>query len=113
MAFDVQGYLESLNRFGLKPGLERIQRCLDRLGHPEEAFPAVHVGGTNGKGSIAAMTASILRQAGYRVGLFTSPHLSRYHERIQVDGRPIPDAELQAVFEEVAARGRNRGARPS
>lgn len=103
MAFDVQGYLESLNRFGLKPGLDRIRALLERLSHPEEAFPAIHVGGTNGKGSIASVTTSILRQAGYRVGLFTSPHLSRYHERIQVDGRPIPDADLQSVFEEVAA----------
>lgn len=103
MAFDVQGYLKSLDRFGLKPGLERIRALLDRLGRPEESFPAVHVGGTNGKGSISAVTDSILRRAGYRVGLFTSPHLVRYHERIRVDGRPIADAELQAVFEEVAA----------
>ena len=73
LAFDVQGYLKSLDRFGIKPGLERIHALLDRLGNPEAAFPAVHIGGTNGKGSTAAVTASILRQAGYRVGLYTSP----------------------------------------
>lgn len=103
MAFDVSAYLRSLSRFGMKPGLERIQAILSRLGNPEAAFPAVHIGGTNGKGSTAAMTASILRQAGYRVGLFTSPHLIAYNERIQVDGSPISDEELEAVFEEVAA----------
>ena len=103
MAFNVQRYLRSLDRFGMKPGLERIKAILGRLGHPEAAFPAVHIGGTNGKGSTASMTASILRRAGYRVGLYTSPHLVAYNERIQVDGRPILDEELAAVFEEVAA----------
>ncbi|MFS8573342.1 MAG: bifunctional folylpolyglutamate synthase/dihydrofolate synthase, partial [Clostridia bacterium] len=70
MAFDVQGYLRSLTRFGMKPGLQRIKAILGRLGHPEAAFPAVHIGGTNGKGSTAAMTAAILQRAGYRVGLY-------------------------------------------
>src|SRR5690606_20679592 len=103
MAFDVQGYLRSLTRFGMKPGLQRIKAILGRLGHPEAAFPAVHIGGTNGKGSTAAMTAAILQRAGYRVGLYTSPHLIAYNERIRVDGRPISDEALEAVFEEVAA----------
>ena len=102
MGFDVQGYLRSLKRFGMKPGLERIQAILGRLGNPEAAFPAVHIAGTNGKGSVAATTASILRAAGYRVGMFTSPHLIQYHERIQVDGEPIPDEALQRIFERVA-----------
>ena len=69
MSFDVQAYLHSLSRFGMKPGLERIRALLRRLGDPQMAFPAVHVAGTNGKGSIASMTASVLTQAGYRVGL--------------------------------------------
>lgn len=103
MAFDVQGYLRSLTRFGMKPGLQRIKAILGRLGQPEAAFPAVHIGGTNGKGSTAAMTAAILQRAGYRVGLYTSPHLIAYNERIRVDGRPISDEALEAVFEEVAA----------
>ena len=108
MAFDVQGYLRSLKRFGMKPGLERIHAILGRLGNPEAAFPAVHIGGTNGKGSVAATTASILRAAGYRVGMFTSPHLIHYHERIRVDGQPIPDEALQRIFAQVAGRGRRR-----
>ena len=102
MGFDVQGYLRSLKRFGMKPGLERIHAILGRLGNPEAAFPAVHIAGTNGKGSVAATTASILRAAGYRVGMFTSPHLIHYHERIQVDGQPIPDEALQRIFAQVA-----------
>lgn len=106
MGFDVQGYLKSLDRFGVKPGLERIRTLLGRLGSPEAAFPAVHIAGTNGKGSIAATTASILRAAGYRVGLFTSPHLVRYHERIQVDGEPISDDALQGIFGRVAQAAR-------
>ncbi len=100
--FDVQSYLRSLSRFGVKPGLERIRGLLERLGEPQRAFPCVHVGGTNAKGSISAITASILRASSYRVGLYTSPHLVRYHERIQVDGVEIADAALQAIFQEVA-----------
>ena len=70
--------------------MERIQFLLNALGNPERAFPAVHVAGTNGKGSTSAMIASVLRAAGLRVGLFTSPHLVRYNERIVVDGRRFP-----------------------
>lgn len=103
MAFDVQTYLGSLTRFGMKPGLERIQKILARLGSPERTFPAVHVGGTNGKGSIASLVAAALRVSGYRVGLYTSPHLIRYNERIQVDGLAIDDRRLAELMEHVAA----------
>src|SRR5580658_1365936 len=68
------------------------------LGHPENKFPAVLVAGTNGKGSTSATLASILTSAGYRVGLYTSPHLSRVNERIQVDGVPIADDEFAALY---------------
>lgn len=103
MPFDVRGYLDSLQRFGMKPGLERITAILERLGHPERAFPAIHVGGTNGKGSISSMAAQVLKEAGYTVGLYTSPHLVRYNERIRIGGEPIDDAALEELFEEVAA----------
>src|SRR5690606_8136346 len=75
-------------------------------------FPAVHVAGTNGKGSTAAMIASILRAAGLRVGLFTSPHLVRYNERIVVDGRPISDSDLDALAGELEASVRAAAAAP-
>ncbi|KGQ22380.1 bifunctional folylpolyglutamate synthase/dihydrofolate synthase [Thermus filiformis] len=92
------------------PGLERVKALLSRLGHPEEAFPAVLVGGTNGKGSAARALAAILREEGFRVGLYTSPHLVRFHERIAVDGREIPDAHLQALLEEVRPHAEAVGA---
>lgn len=91
-------WLETLQRFGEKPGLERIRFLLDALGNPERSFPTVHVAGTNGKGSTSAMLAAMLRAAGRRVGLFTSPHLVDYNERIAVDGRPVDDLSLDAAL---------------
>ena len=102
MRFDVRGYLDSLQRFGMKPGLDRITAILDRLGHPERSFPAIHIGGTNGKGSMASIAAEVLKEAGYTVGLYTSPHLVRYNERIRIGGEPIDDRSLEEVFAEVA-----------
>ena len=70
--------------------LDRMRGLLDHLGHPERAFRAVHVAGTKGKGSTAALLESCLRQAGHTTGLFTSPHLLTPRERVRVDGEPIP-----------------------
>jgi len=81
-------------RAGMRPGLERIEAVLDAIGRPEQAFTIAQVGGTNGKGSISAMLAAILQAAGRRVGLYTSPHLAHYRERIRVDGRPISEADF-------------------
>jgi dihydrofolate synthase / folylpolyglutamate synthase len=79
---------------GMRPGLERIEALLDAVGRPERAMTLVQVAGTNGKGSVAAMTAAILRAAGRRVGLYTSPHLIDLRERIRVDGLPISEADV-------------------
>ncbi len=99
MAFDVRQYLDRLARnFGQRPGLERIAFLLRYLGEPHRRYRVVHVAGTKGKGSTATLISSILQEAGLRVGLYTSPHLVRYNERIQVDGVPISDAELEAAF---------------
>jgi dihydrofolate synthase/folylpolyglutamate synthase len=81
-------------RAGMRPGLERIEALLDAVGRPERAFTIAQVGGTNGKGSISAMLAAILQAAGRRVGLYTSPHLRHFRERIRVDGRPISEADF-------------------
>jgi dihydrofolate synthase/folylpolyglutamate synthase len=81
-------------RAGMRPGLERIEAMLDAIGRPEQAFTIVQVGGTNGKGSISAMLAAILQAAGRHVGLYTSPHLAHYRERIRVDGRPISESDF-------------------
>jgi dihydrofolate synthase/folylpolyglutamate synthase len=83
------GYLRQLSKFGFRFGLERITELLSRLGNPHHRLRVIHIGGTNGKGSTAAMTSSILQAAGLRVGLFTSPHLHQYTERMQINGRQI------------------------
>ena len=83
--------LYRLRRFGIKLGLESITRLMRGLGDPQDAYPCIHIAGTNGKGSVAAILASILTQAGFRIGLYTSPHLVRFNERIQVNGNPASD----------------------
>lgn len=87
-------YLYGLERLGIKKGLGRIIAVTKGLGNPQGAYPCVHVAGTNGKGSTSAMIASILAAAGFRVGLYTSPHLDKFNERISISGRAITDAEL-------------------
>lgn len=98
-------YLYSLTNYEVKLAtqyagqlfdLTRMERLLDAMDHPEGRFRSVHVAGTKGKGSTAAMIASVLRHAGQRTGLFSSPHLHTFRERIQVDGQPISEAELVA-----------------
>jgi dihydrofolate synthase/folylpolyglutamate synthase len=91
---EARQYLATLSRLGMRFGLERMQRVLEALGHPERAFRVIHVAGTNGKGSTCAFAASILRQAGLRVGLYTSPHLVRFNERIQIDDQEIGEQAL-------------------
>ncbi len=98
---DPHPYLAGLQPLAMRFGLERMQRALDALGRPERGYSVLHVGGTNGKGSTCAMAAAALGAAGLRVGLYTSPHLVRFNERIQVDGRAISDAALAEVVDEV------------
>ncbi len=88
-------YLESLEKFGINLGLERITALLQKLDNPQQKFKSVHIAGTNGKGSTAATLASILKEAGYKVGLYTSPHLFEYNERIKINGRNIPDKRFE------------------
>ena len=94
-------YIHSVCWKGSIPGLGRTQALLEKMGNPEKKLKFVHIAGTNGKGSTAAMTASILRKAGYRTGLYTSPFIYRFHERMQVDGVEISDEELAEVTEYV------------
>jgi len=90
-------YLYALNTRGIKPGLERIQKLLTALDNPQYNYKVIHVAGTNGKGSTCAVIASILRLGGYKVGLYTSPHLLDFNERIRVNNREISDQEI-ALF---------------
>ena len=87
-------YIDGTQWFGSKPGLERTEALLDKLGRPQDRLKYIHIAGTNGKGSCAAMLASILKAAGYRTGLYTSPYLFRFHERMQINGEPVSDEAL-------------------
>ncbi len=82
---------------GSRPGLSRTVELCERLGRPQDGLRFVHIAGTNGKGSTSAMLASVLQKAGYRVGLYTSPYILRFNERMQIDGQDIPDDELAAI----------------
>src|SRR5512143_3240258 len=88
---------------GMHLGLHRMVRILAELGDPHSSFPVLHIAGTNGKGSVAAMSESILRHAGWKTGLYTSPHLLRVEERIRVDNRVIGARTLGSVAGRVAA----------
>lgn len=90
-------YLYSLEKFGMILGLTQVEKILNAIGNPHREIQAIHVGGTNGKGSTAAMMSSILQKEGYRVGLYTSPHLVRFTERIKVNGEEIEEKEVAAL----------------
>ena len=87
-------FLYGLQQHGIKLGIETIRALLGRVGDPHRRYPVLHIGGTNGKGSTAAMAASILRASGHRVGLYTSPHLIDFRERIRVNGEMIPESRV-------------------
>jgi len=97
----VQDYLFGLKAAGLKFGVDRMQILAASLGNPERAVPCVHVAGTNGKGSVSAMLESVLRASGRRTGLYTSPHLVRLGERVQVDRRILSEGEITAYVGEL------------
>ena len=92
-------YLYGLEKFGMIFGLTQVERILSTTGNPHKEIQAIHIGGTNGKGSTAAMMSSILQKEGYRVGLYTSPHLIRFTERIKVNGKEIEEEEVAALTE--------------
>ena len=92
-------YLYSLEKFGMIFGLTQVERILNAIGNPHREIQAIHIGGTNGKGSTAAMMGSILQKEGYRVGVYTSPHLIRFTERIKVNGKEIEEEEVAALAE--------------
>ena len=96
-AIEAVEYIHSITWMGSKPGLERTLELLERMDNPQNKLKFIHIAGTNGKGSTASMTASVLQKAGYRVGLFTSPCLYKFNERIQINGEHISDEDLAAV----------------
>ena len=102
---DALKYLDRLCVFGIKEGLERIKKISAALGHPQNFYRTVHVTGTNGKGSVCAMLAEMFKAQGLRVGLFTSPHLESYCERIRVDGKNIPEDDFAEMIFRVKDSG--------
>lgn len=95
--------LTGMSKFGINLGMGRIKSLLEQLGNPQESLKFIHIGGTNGKGSTAAMLTSILREAGYKVGLYTSPHLVSYTERITVNLQPIPETQFAGIMAEIVS----------
>jgi dihydrofolate synthase/folylpolyglutamate synthase len=95
-------FVERLIFKKIKPGLERTEALLALLGDPQKRFPGIHVAGTNGKGSVVALIGSVLREAGLRVGIYTSPHLVSYRERIAIDGQPITREEFAELVSRIA-----------
>jgi len=98
---DAENYVHSLLKFGIKPGLERINELLSLCGNPQGDLRFVHVAGTNGKGTTSTFIANILNEAGYKTGLFTSPYVRDFLERIQVDGKPVPKRTFAFAVEKV------------
>ena len=92
-------YIHSTCWKGSRPGLSRTIDLMNRLGNPQDSLKFIHVAGTNGKGSTSAMLASVLGRAGYRVGLYTSPFILRFNERLRINGVDIPDDELAELTE--------------
>jgi dihydrofolate synthase/folylpolyglutamate synthase len=97
-------YLYSLQKQGIKLGLGNINTLMSSLGDPQKSFPSLHIAGTNGKGSTSAIIASILRTLGLRVGLFTSPHLVSFTERIRINDEEIPEFEVIHIAEELRTK---------
>ena len=98
---EARDWITGLTAFGIRPGLERITRLLERFDRPERRLKFIHVAGTNGKGSVCAYLTSVLRAAGYDVGTFTSPYLTRFTDRIRFNGEDIPDDVLVRLANEI------------
>ncbi|MDD3276055.1 MAG: bifunctional folylpolyglutamate synthase/dihydrofolate synthase [Kiritimatiellales bacterium] len=105
-------HLFARTAYGIKPGLEVIVALLEKLGNPHQTLKCIHVAGTNGKGSVCAMIESVLRASGFKTGLYTSPHLFRFNERFQINGREIADPVLEQLIADVEAAAQSLTTRP-
>ena len=97
--------LTSKGKFYINLGLDRISAALEKFGNPQDSLKCIHVAGTNGKGSVCAMLDAVLQEAGYKTGLYTSPHIWEYTERIKVNGKEISKEDFSAYVEEISACG--------
>ncbi|MEG4073770.1 folylpolyglutamate synthase/dihydrofolate synthase family protein [Microcoleus sp. Pol14C2] len=110
---NAESILQSYQHFGVHLGLERIKQLLEKLDNPHQKVPIIHIAGTNGKGSVCAYLSSVLTEAGYRVGRYTSPHLIDWTERICINQKPISPTELQQCLERVVAATENNTETPT
>jgi len=101
---DIIAYLFGLQRFGIKLGLENMTRMLQAFDNPHQKLNTVHIAGSNGKGSVAAFVAKIFQKSGYRVGLYTSPHLSEFSERIRINGQPVTSDAVVSLTHLIRAK---------
>jgi dihydrofolate synthase / folylpolyglutamate synthase len=104
---NAESILQSYQHFGVHLGLERIKQLLEKLDNPHQQIPIIHIAGTNGKGSVCAYLSSVLTEAGYRVGRYTSPHLIDWTERICINQKPISPTELQQYLDRVVTAQNN------
>lgn len=102
-------YLYGLERFGVKLGLDVMHQLMDVLDHPEKKFKSVHITGTTGKGSTASFLANILQAAGYSVGLYTSPHIYAFNERVRINNEPISDTRLKELIARIRTLSEAQG----
>ena len=98
---DIDSILKQYEQFGIRLGLANIKTILDQLGSPQDQFPIIHVAGTNGKGSVCAYLSTILTEAGYIVGRYTSPHLVNWTERICINQEPITEERFNILLQQV------------
>ena len=101
MEEDVWSWLDSLSSFGYNPSLDNTANLLSRLDQPQQSFPAIHVAGSNGKGTCCAIMANALTLSGVCTGLFTSPHLISVNERVRIDGAPISDVLFEHCLRQI------------
>ena len=105
--------LYSYSLFGIKLGLDNIQKICDELGNPEKKYKIIHITGTNGKGSTSTIIETVLLEAGYSVGKYTSPHILKFNERIRANGKDISDEEIALTYEKVKSAIKNIGITPT
>ena len=110
---DALAYIDGAKWFGAEPSLRRIEELMHRLSDPQKKLKYIHIAGTNGKGSCAAMLFSVLRSAGYRTGLYTSPYLYRFNERMQINGEQISDTALAECVAEVRDKAEKMDEHPT
>ena len=102
-------YIHSTPKFSRVLGNDVLRKLLEQLGSPQKSLPVIHIGGTNGKGSVCAMISSVLAEAGYKTGMFTSPYIERFNERIQINGEQIADDDLAEIVTQIRETMENSG----